>query len=154
MTIYAIRTTAGRESNVLEKLSMITRKHNFPIKAILLPKELKGYVLVESDQLSAVEEALRGINHARGVVRKDMTMDEIKGYLTAKAAMIEIDRGDMVELVGGPFKGERAKVVRVDKAKQEVTVELVEAAVPIPVTTPIEGVRLVMKIGGEVKSNA
>lgn len=139
---------------MLEKLSMITRKHNFPIKAILLPKELKGYVLVESDQLSAVEEALRGINHARGVVRKDMTMDEIKGYLTAKAAMIEIDRGDMVELVGGPFKGERAKVVRVDKAKQEVTVELVEAAVPIPVTTPIEGVRLVMKIGGEVKSNA
>ncbi len=154
MTIYAIRTTAGRESNVLEKLAMITRKSNFPIKAILLPKELKGYVLVESDQLSAVEEALRGINHARGVVRKEMTMDEIKGYLTAKPATIEIDRGDMVELVGGPFKGEKAKVARVDKAKQEVTVELVEAAVPIPVTTPIEGVRLVMKAGGEVKKNA
>ncbi len=153
MTIYAIRTTAGRESNVLEKLALITRKKNYPIKSILLPKELKGYVLVESDQLSAVEEALRGINHARGVVRRDITMDEIKGYLTAKPAVIQIDRGDMVELVGGPFKGERAKVVRVDKQKQEVTVELVEAAVPIPVTTPIEGVRLVQK-AGEVKHNA
>jgi transcriptional antiterminator NusG len=145
MTIYAIRTTAGREANVLEKLAIVTRRKNYPIKAILLPKELKGYVLVESDQLSAIETALRGVNHARGVVRREISMDEIKGYLTAKAAVIQINRGDMVELIGGPFKGEKAKVQRVDKQKQEVTVELVEAAVPIPVTTPIEGVRLVQK---------
>jgi transcriptional antiterminator NusG len=145
MTIYAIRTTAGRESNVLEKLALVTRRKNYPIKAILLPKELKGYVLVESDQLSAIEAALRGVNHARGVVRREITMEEIKGYLTAKPAVIQINRGDMVELIGGPFKGEKAKVQRVDKQKQEVTVELVEAAVPIPVTTPIEGVRLVQK---------
>lgn len=145
MTIYAIRTTAGRESNVLEKLAVIIRRKNYPIKSILLPKELKGYVLVESDQLSAIEAALRGINHARGVVRKEITMEQIKGYLTAKPAVIQIDRGDMVELVGGPFKGEKAKVSRIDKVKQEVTVELVEAAVPIPVTTPLEAVRLVQK---------
>ena len=145
MTVYAIRTTAGRESNVLEKLAIVTQRKNYPIKAILLPKELKGYVLVESDQLSAVEAALRGVNHARGVVRKEISMEDIKGYLTAKPAVIQINRGDMVELIGGPFKGEKAKVSRVDKQKQEVTVELVEAAVPIPVTTPIEGVRLVQK---------
>lgn len=145
MTIYAIRTTAGREANVLEKLALIVRRRNFPIKSILLPKELKGYVLVESDQLSAIEEALRGINHARGVVRREIGMEEIKGYLTAKAVAIQINRGDMVELVSGPFKGEKAKVSRVDKEKQEVTVELVEAAVPIPVTTPMEAVRLVQK---------
>ena len=54
MTVYAIRTTAGREANVLEKLALVTRRKNYPIKAILLPKELKGYVLVESDQLSAI----------------------------------------------------------------------------------------------------
>lgn len=145
MTVYAVRTTAGREINVVEKLSIIAKKRDFPLKAILLPKELKGYVLVESDQLSAIESALRGINHARGVVKKEVGIDEIKGYLTSKPAFIQIDRGDLVELVSGPFKGEKAKVSRIDKEKQEVTVELVEAAVPIPVTTPLEAVKLVQK---------
>jgi len=145
MTIYAIRTTAGREVNVLDKLSIVVRRKNYPIRSILLPKELKGYVLVESDQLGAIETAIKGVNHARGVVRREVSMEEIKGYLTAKPAVIQISKGDMVELISGPFKGEKAKVIRVDKQKQEVTVELVEAAVPIPVTTPIEAIRLVQK---------
>jgi len=53
--------------------------------------------------------------------------------------------GDTVEMVSGPFKGERAKVVKIDEAKDEVTVELVEVAVPIPVTVKTKMLKLFQK---------
>jgi len=45
-----------------------------------------------------------------------------------------IAEGDIVELIAGPFKGEKARVQRIDEGKDQVTVELYEATVPIPVT--------------------
>ncbi len=143
MVIYAIRTTVGREENVLDKLAAVARKKGYKIYSIVLPKELKGYIMVEADSLSTIETAVRGVHHARGVVRKIVPLEEVKKFLKKKSAEIKMGQNDIVELVAGPFKGERAKVSRVDKTKREVTVELVEAAVPIPVTVAIESVRLV-----------
>ena len=51
--------------------------------------------------------------------------------------------GMKVELIAGPFKGEKAKVMRVNDAKEEVTVELLEAAVKIPVTLHAEHIRII-----------
>ena len=45
----------------------------------------------------------------------------------------------------GPFKGERARVTRVDKHKEEITLELIDAAVPIPITVGVEQVKIVSK---------
>jgi transcriptional antiterminator NusG len=50
-----------------------------------------------------------------------------------------------VEVIGGPFKGERGKVIRYDKLKRELTVEFIEVAVPIPVTISVEFVKLLKK---------
>ncbi|MEM4508826.1 MAG: transcription elongation factor Spt5, partial [Archaeoglobaceae archaeon] len=47
-----------------------------------------------------------------------------------------------------PFKGERGIVKRVDKTKNEITIELLEAVVPIPVTVKAENVRVVDKKEG------
>jgi len=46
-----------------------------------------------------------------------------------------------VEVIGGAFKGEEAKVNRVDDTNREVTIELLDAAVPIPTTVDIDMVR-------------
>ena len=51
----------------------------------------------------------------------------------------------IVELVSGPFKGEKAKVTRIDDAKEEITVELLDAMVPIPITVRGEQVRILKK---------
>jgi transcriptional antiterminator NusG len=67
------------------------------------------------------------------------------GLLTPKKIIENIEKGDVVEIIAGPFKGERAKVIRVDKNKEEVTLELENAAVPIPITLPVEGVKIVSK---------
>jgi transcriptional antiterminator NusG len=59
--------------------------------------------------------------------------------------------GDLVEISSGPFKGERARIVQVDKEKEEVTVEFFEATVPIPVTVKSESVKVIQKKGAEGK---
>lgn len=58
---------------------------------------------------------------------------------------IELKAKDIVEIIGGPFKGERGRVVRYDKVKREITIELLEVAVPIPVTVSVEFVKLLEK---------
>ncbi len=141
--IYAVRTTVGREENVLEKVAAVVEKNNLRILAIILPKEVKGYILVETENITALEDAVRGINHVRGIVRQPINLEEIKHFLIAKPVKIALEAGDVVELVVVPYKGEKAKITRVDKTKREVTVELVESAIPIPVTLPIESVRLI-----------
>ncbi|MFB6138155.1 MAG: KOW motif-containing protein, partial [Halobacteriaceae archaeon] len=42
----------------------------------------------------------------------------------------------------GPFKGEKAQVQRIDEGKDQVTVELYEATVPIPVTVRGDQIRV------------
>ena len=59
-----------------------------------------------------------------------------------------MNRGDIVEITGGPFKNEKGKITRVDEAKEEVTLELLEAAIPIPITVSIDSVR-VLETAGE-----
>ena len=50
-----------------------------------------------------------------------------------------------MELISGPFKGEKAKVVRIDESKEDVVLELIEATVPIPVTVKGDQIRLIQK---------
>jgi transcriptional antiterminator NusG len=56
-----------------------------------------------------------------------------------------IVEGDIVELIAGPFKGEKARVQQIDENKEEITVELFEAMVPIPVTIRGDHVRVLEK---------
>ena len=111
------------------------------IKSIFHPNELKGYVFVEGEE-SAIDTVIKAVPHVKGIIRKQVPMTEIKRFLEVKKVEIKINRGDIVEVVGGPFKNEKGKVTRVDEAKEEVTMELLEAAIPIPITVPIESVRL------------
>ena len=58
---------------------------------------------------------------------------------------VNIQKNDIVEIISGPFKREKAKVTRVDKAKDEVVVELLEAAVPIPITLTLANVKVIRR---------
>jgi len=48
-------------------------------------------------------------------------------------------------MVAGPFRGETAKVTHIDDTKEEITVELFESVVPIPITVRGEQVRVVKR---------
>ncbi|HIQ49888.1 MAG TPA: transcription elongation factor Spt5 [Nanoarchaeota archaeon] len=149
--IYTIKTTVGRENAVVTALANRVQKLGIDVKAIFHPSELRGYIFIEIGEGVAIETLLRGIPHIKGIIKKPVKIEEIKHFLEAKAPEIKISRGDIVEIIGGPFKGERGKVIRVDEAKEEVTVEFLDVAVPIPTTISIDNVRLVEKFEKEKK---
>ncbi len=140
--IYTLRTTVGRENAVINTLTNKIENIGSDIRALLYPAELKGYIFVEGD-LSAIEKLIQGVPHVRGLIRKEVMLQQLKQFLETKKVEIKINRGDVIEIVGGPFKGEKGKVTRIDEAKEEITVELLEAAVPIPITISTDSVRIV-----------
>ncbi len=146
--IVAVKTTIGQEIKVARDIGLKAKINNWKeIFSVLAPYDLKGYVLVETSRPDKVLSLIRGIKDAKGIVRGEMHMEEVKHYLTPTPTISRISVGDLVEIVEGPFKGEHAKVMQIDEAKNEITVELLEAMMPIPITVKAEAVRLLEKEG-------
>ena len=140
-SIFALKTSAGQERNVAMLLKLKADKAGVAIKSIVVPESLKGYIIVESASKIDMKNPEMRIRHLRGIVgaQKDGTIDMIIPIISL------IQKGSVVELVSGPFKGERARVVRLDESREEVVLELVEAAVPIPVTVKADQIRIIKK---------
>ena len=143
--IYAVRTITGQEKNVAEFLASKAEKEKIDIYSILATEDLKGYVLVEAPNRGAVEDLVRRSFKVKGIVPGEASVEELEHLLSPHKIIENIEKGDIVELIAGPFKGERGRVIRVDKHKEEVTLELIDAAVPIPVTVGVEQVKIVSK---------
>ena len=62
---------------------------------------------------------------------------------------ISIKESDIVEIIGSTLKGEKAKVLRIDKQKEEVTVSLLGAVIPLPVTIKLDNVKVIRRDGEE-----
>ncbi len=143
--IFAVRTTIGQERNVADMIANRAEKENFEVYSILVPHDIKGYIMVEGVNKSEIDKSLRGVAHARGIVEGEIGISEIEKFFEPKPMVAKVDAGDIVELVSGPFKGEKARVIRVDVKKEEITVELFEATVPIPVTVTGDSIKVVRK---------
>ena len=143
MGIHVLKVAVGRESVVADALRSLAKGRNFDIKAIFYTQEIKGYIFVEGDR-DQIIEAIKEIPPVRGYLQT-ISIEEIKKYFSYKEARIDIEENDIVEVIGGPFKGERGKVVRIDKIKREVVIELIEATVALPLTLSLEMVRVIEK---------
>lgn len=143
--LFTIKTVVGRESIVIDNVAAKAKANGLTqVKSFMHPEEIRGYIFVEGE-LKEIEKAVQDIPHIRGLIKKPIQMKEIERYLRPKTVVIELEVGDIVEVVGGPFKGEKGKVTRYDKEKREVTMELLEAAVPIPVTVSVEFIKVLEK---------
>ncbi len=120
------------------------------VKAILVPETLRGYVFIETLEYRDVEIAISGVPHVRGRVGGKVSFEEIDKYLVPKPAAEGLAVSDIVEIISGPFKGERAKVTRVDSAKEELIVELIDSPHTIPMRIHADFVKLVEKTSREV----
>ncbi len=139
--IYTLKTVIGRENIVMEMVASRVKEENLGIQAVFHPEEIKGYVFIEGE-LKDVEKATQGMVNVRGIIRKPVDLKELSRFLQPTKVQADLNIGDLVEVIGGPFKGEKGKVTRYDKTKREVTLELVEAAVPIPLTVGVDLVKL------------
>ena len=144
-SVFAVRTTAGQEKNVAELISARVILKKIPVKSILVPESLKGYIFLEAEGPHYVEEAISGVKHIRSRVPGKVDLSEVERYIVAKPVIEELDINDIIEIISGPFKGMRAKITRIDSAKNEVTLELLEAAFTLPITVHSDYVRLIEK---------
>jgi transcriptional antiterminator NusG len=115
------------------------------VKAILVPETLRGYVFLETLEFRDVEIAISGVPHVRGRVGGKVSFEEIDKFLVPKPAAEGISTGDVVEIISGPFKGERAKVARVDAAKEELILELLDSPHTIPIRVHADFAKIVEK---------
>ena len=133
MGIFTVRTAIGREQQVMDALSTNAKRAE-GIHALLSPYGVVGYIFIEADSLSDVQQISYRVPYVRGVLSREVELSSIEHLIEFKPENVDIQLGDIVEIIGGPFKGERGKVTRLNTQKSEVIVELLEAAVPIPIT--------------------
>jgi transcriptional antiterminator NusG len=143
--IFVYRVTAGQEKVVVDVLKNKIKKDNLPIYAVALLEDMRGYLILEADDEVVARQAAMRVPHIKGVLSKSMNVDEIAPLIETRTTKLQIAKGDVVELISGPFKGEKAKIIKIDESKDEVTVELLEVAVPIPVTIKINTVKIYQK---------
>ncbi len=143
--IFALRTTANREDQVMDFMSSNIKKKKLEVYSVIRPHGMRGYIFLEADSKTSAEQAAFNVPYARGILPKEIEYKEIEHMLEQVKRDVDIRKNDIVEIIAGPFKREQAKITRVDKAKEEVVVELLGAAVPIPITVKLDAVKVIRR---------
>ena len=169
--IFALRTTANREEQVMDFIKSNVEKKNrdaaksagklerLEVYSIVHPHGMRGYLFVEAKNRQDAEQAAFRVPYARGLLPKEVSYEEIEHMLEpSKKVEVNIQKGDIVEIISGAaFKHSQAKVTRIDKTKEEVVVELLESAVPIPITLKLDAVKVIRREseeGGEATQHS
>lgn len=143
--IFALRTTANREDQVLDFVTSNIEKKGLEVYSLISPHGLRGYIFLEAKDRQVAEEAFQGVPYARGLLPNLVRYEEIEHMLEQVKREVNIQKNDIVEIITGPFKREKAKVTRIDQQKEEVVVELLESAIPIPVTVKLDSVKVIRR---------
>jgi transcription termination/antitermination protein NusG len=144
-SIYVVKVTTNKEDKALEMISDRVKKKDIDVYAVARPHGLRGYVFLESPDHKHAEDAVFNLPYVKGIIGETVTYDKIKQMLEPVAADIKIEKNDIIEIISEPFKNEKAKVVRIDKPKNECIVSLLSAAVPIPVTVKLDNIRVIRR---------
>lgn len=143
--IFGVRTAANREDQVVDYLISKLRKNPSGVFSVIRPHGMRGYIFIEAASKLEAEMALGGVPYARGILPHEIPYPEIEHMLEQVKVEMNIHKADIVEIISGPFKRENAKVIRINKQKEEIVVELLEAAVPIPITVKMDAVKVIRR---------
>jgi len=145
-SIIIIKTTIGQEIRIARDIGMKAQSENADyIYSVLVPPDLKGYVFVETLYPDRTMALLRNVRGARNMISGDVDIKEIEIYLTSKPATESLEVGNLVQIIDGPFKNEVARITHIDQARDEITLELQNAVIPIPLTVKADSVRVLDK---------
>jgi transcriptional antiterminator NusG len=143
--IFVIKVTTNKEDSALDLISTKVEKKSLQVYSLTRPHGLRGYIFLEALDRETAEEATFNLPYVKGIIGKTLAYADIKNMLTPNVEEMDINKGDIVEIISEPFKKEKAKVTRVDKQKGEVIVSLLNAVVPIPLTVKLDNVRVIRK---------
>ncbi len=143
--IFVIKVTTNKEDKVVDLIAEHARKKNIAVYAIAKPEGLRGYIILETQDRDSAEDACFNLPYVKGIIGKTISYDEVKNMLETNIEAVNIEEGDIVEILSEPFKREKAKVTRIDKQKGEVVVSLLGAVVQIPVTIKVDNVKVIRR---------
>jgi transcription termination/antitermination protein NusG len=144
-TLFALRTTANREDQVMDFVVSNAQKKGLEVYSIIRPHGMRGYIFMEAGSRTDAEQAAFNVPYARGILSKIIEYREIEHMLEQVKKEVNIRKNDIAEIISGPFKREQCKITRIDKTKEEVVVELLDAAVPIPITVKMDAVKVIRR---------
>lgn len=147
--IFIIKVITNKEERAVEMISDRAEKKNLNVHSVLRPHGLRGYIFLEAEDRDSAEEAVFNLPYVKGIIGKTIEYEEIKNMVEQTAVTVSIKEGDIVEIIAEPFKKEKAKVLRIDKQKEEVVVSLLGAVVPLPVTIKLDNVKVIRREEGE-----
>lgn len=147
--IFIIKVTTSKEERAVDMIAERAEKKQLNVYSVSRPHGLRGYILLEAEDRESAEDAVFNLPYVKGIIGKTIAYEEIQDMVEPTVTNISIEEGDIVEMIGATFKGEKAKVLRVDKQKEEVVVSLLGAVVPLPVSVKIDNVKVIRREGEE-----
>lgn len=142
---FVVKVTSGQERIAANILQNKISKTDLPIYSIIVVEGVRGYIILEAeDEVSARQFVTKG-RSIRGVLPKELSEAEVNKLIEVRSHAVGIEKGDTVEFTTGPFKGYKAKVLKVDDMKDDITVELMDVVVPIPITTKMNTAKVIQK---------
>lgn len=151
--IFVVKVITNKEDQAIDLIADKAEAKQLQVYSVVRPHGLRGYIILETSDTETAEIAVHNLPYVKGLIPKKLKYEEIEAMVQPQIATINIEKGDIVEILTEPFKREKAKVIRIDKQKEEVIIELLEAAVPIPVTVKIDNVKVIRRTKEEEKSS-
>lgn len=143
---FVVKVTSGQERIAANMLSSKRQNNDLPIYSIIVVEGMRGYIIVEAEDESSCRNLIGKVRNVRGMLSKCISDAEVEKLITnTSIATQDICKNDTIEFTSGPFKGYKAKVLKVDEPKSEITVELIDVVVPIPVTTKMNTAKVIQK---------
>ena len=142
---FIVRTTGGQEYTVARLIENRVATKKINILSVVVFDNIKGYIVVEAMDGNALMEALSGLKHIRGQLKGETSLEDVENLLVKKPSATELGIDDVVEIIGGPFRGMKARISMIDYDKQEARVVLLDAQYQLPVTIDINYLKLHQK---------
>ncbi|MFZ8794453.1 MAG: KOW motif-containing protein [Acidilobaceae archaeon] len=139
---YAIHVVKGMEGRVALLLEERSKSMGLDVRSIVVPVDANGYLIVEVGNSGVLYHLTRGVRYVKRkrpvAVREEDALRLAKPVVEAP----KVARGQLVEIIGGPFKGMKGRVVEVYEARRDVDVSLLDfrmvVTIPLELVKPIE----------------
>ena len=138
---YAVYVTGGTEERVALILRQRTLAMGLDVRSIIVPPELRGTIIVEVGNPGDLFDLIRGL---RDIKRRRPVLIKKEEAVRLAAPVVEVpavSKDQIVEIISGPFRGMKGKVVEVYETRGEVDLVLLESDFRMIITVPLEQVR-------------
>ncbi|MEN2999264.1 MAG: transcription elongation factor Spt5 [Acidilobaceae archaeon] len=135
---YSLYVTGGMEVRTALVIAERARSMNLDLRSIVIPPESRGYIFLEVGDPGALVLILRGLRHVKRKRPIQVKEEDVVKVAKPVVEIPTISKGQVIEVIGGPFKGMKGRVVEVYEARKEADVTLLETDYRMVVTISLD----------------